>query len=104
MVLTEIIMPFRKSDRDKILAGVKTATTRKTKYGFADDTFMVGEAECRITEVHRLSLISVAKDWFREEGFRTPEDFVESWLVNHPRIGYSPGRMVFVHVFELVKK
>jgi len=102
--MTMIIIPFRKDMRDKVLAGEKIATTRKTKYGFPGDTFMVGKVMCRITEVKKLKLVSVAKDWFKEEGFKTPEEFVEVWVDIHPRIGYSPDRIVFLHLFELVKE
>ena len=102
--MTEIIMPFRKDMRDKVLAGEKIATTRKTKYGFAGDTFMVGKAMCRLTEVKKIRLYAVAKEWFKEEGFKSPEEFVEVWVDIHPRIGYNPDRVVFLHLFELVKK
>ncbi len=101
--MTEIIIPFRKDMRDKVLAGEKIATTRKTKYGFPGDTFKVGRVTCRLTEVRKLKLVSVAKDWFKEEGFKSPEEFVETWVDIHPRIGYSPDRIVFLHLFELIK-
>lgn len=97
--MTMIIMPFTKASRDKIKAGEKTATTRKTKYGFVGDTFMVAGVMYRITEVKKLMLVRVAFDWFKEEGFGSPEDFVEAWVSLHPRIGYTPGRVVFLHLF-----
>jgi hypothetical protein len=97
--MTMVIMPFTKASRDKIKAGTKTATARKTKYGFADDTFMVGGVMYRITEVKKLMLVRVAFDWFKEEGFGSPEEFVEAWVYLHPRIGYTPGRVVFLHLF-----
>jgi hypothetical protein len=94
-----VIIPFRKDMRDKVFAGEKTATTRKTKYGFVGDTFMVGTVMCRITEVRKLMLVRVAFDWFKEEGFSSPEEFVETWVDMHPRIGYTPSRPVFLHLF-----
>lgn len=97
--MTMVVMPFTKDSRDKIKAGTKTATARKTKYGFAGDMFMVAGVLYRITEVQKLMLVRVAFDWFKEEGFGSPEDFVESWVSLHPRIGYTPGRVVFLHLF-----
>jgi hypothetical protein len=98
--MTLIIMPFTQYSRNMIKAGVKTCTTRKTRYGAVGDTFLVDNVLYRITDVRRISLMRVAKDWFKEEGYLSPELFIEAWKELHPRIGYTPDRVVFLHQFE----
>jgi len=46
----------------------------------------------------------VANEYYLEEGCKTSSDFVEVWKQIHPRKGFQPSQMVWVHVFKRVKK
>jgi len=54
----------------------------------------------QIREVCKMRLSIVAYDWFREEGFRSTKEFMETWKRIHPRRGYVPDQTVWVHFFK----
>ena len=101
----KINLPFRKEFRDKILSGQKTCTSRTKQYGKFGDTFEAFGAEFTITHLERANkygytLFDIAHYHYREEGFDTPEEFIECWKKIHPRKGYDPDQTVYVHFFK----
>ena len=50
-----------------------------------------------ITEVMHIQLGTVARTYFKEEGFDCSADFVKFWLTIHP---FEPYKLVHVHKFQ----
>lgn len=104
--MTEIKIPFNEWSKDKLEKGIKTATSRNKMYGMPGDTFVVnlsdGEHTYRLKCVTKRPLLVVAKNNYREEGCKSPEEFAEVWIEIHPHKGWTPYHQVWYHTFEEV--
>lgn len=98
-----ITLPFRLSFATALFNGTKTATSRTKRYGIPGDTFIVSGRKFVLTSVRLKKLRQVAHELWEEEGCKSESDFVEIWKGIHPRKGWTPEQLVFVHEFELVK-
>jgi len=96
-------LPFRPEFEEAIRSGVKTMTSRTRRYGRVGDVLDTPFGPVRLVRVDRLPLVDVACDRFGDEGFGTPVAFTEAWARIHPRKGFVPNQLVWVHEFELVK-
>lgn len=96
----KVRVPFKTQFRDMMLSGKKTMTSRTKRYGEVGDTFDGFGATFQITNVMRCSLLLVANEYYLEEGCNSDYDFVQLWKQIHPRKGFMPNQMVYVHTFE----
>jgi len=93
-------VPFDERFRDALLQGRKQCTSRTRRYGDIGDTFTVFGAGFVFTSVVKAPLAYVAGMLYRQEGFSSPEAFIEIWQELHPRKGWNPHQRVWVHWFE----
>jgi len=99
----KVNIPFKEQFREVMLSGDKTFTSRTKKMGSYNDTFDVFSATFRINDVCRMKLNTVAYAFYKEEGCKSPDDFINIWEKIHPRKGFDPEQWVFVHIFERIK-
>ena len=97
-----IEIPFRADMREAIIAGNKYCTSRSKKYGRPGDTFKIGAKTYVLTAVLRRSLGTVASMYYEAEGTDSPDAFRSLWAEIHPRKGFDPCQMVWVHHFREV--
>lgn len=94
-----IVIPFRPEFKDRMLNRAKTTTCRTKQYGKRGDTFEIFGARFTIKEILPITLEQVAKEYFVEEGFGNPIEFIQCWNEIHPNKGYVPSQRVFLHKF-----
>lgn len=99
--MTEIYIPFLPQFEKPMLEGRKTLTTRSKKYGDVGDTFKIFGAEFRLIEVRKDLLLESCRQYLAE-GFRNSTAFIRCWNKLHPRKGYQPGELKWLHYFEIV--
>jgi hypothetical protein len=92
--------PFSAEFKEVMLNGKKTKTSRNKKYGEAGDTFKAFKKKFTLVEVKKEMLEDIAENYFREEGFETPEEFIKKWKELHTRKGWIPDQLVYVHEFK----
>ena len=94
-----IVIPFRPAFKTRMLNRIKTVTSRTKQYGKRGDTFEIFGARFTIKEILPITLEQVAKEYFAEEGFDSPTEFIKCWNEIHPNKGYVPSQRVFLHKF-----
>ncbi|MDH7514201.1 MAG: hypothetical protein QHH14_14755 [Clostridiales bacterium] len=108
MMTNFIDMPFAPDMAEAIVYGVemldgrkvfKRWTARYKPKGRPGDIFDVLHHCFKIVRVFRARLSEVA-DNYELEGFRSREEFVERWKKIHPKRGFRPDDIVWVHEFE----
>lgn len=97
-------LPFRPDFCSDILTDRKRATSRNKRYGDPGHIINTPAGPVRLLWVERVSLGFVAAEFFADEGFETPADFVEVWNEIHPRAGFDPEAKVWLHLFERVER
>jgi hypothetical protein len=97
-----IQMPFLYSFKEPLLTGIKVCTSRTRKMGKPGDTFTAFGQEFQINYVWGTSLGIVAKTLWAKEGVKSPLEFEGVWREIHPRKGFDPGQLVYVHNFSRV--
>ena len=98
--MTEVKIPFMERFREPMLNGTKTVTSRTKKYGVKGDWFRVFGAKFVIDRVDSKPLGYVAAVLWEPEGAISNEEFIEIWGKIHPRKGWLPSQMVYVHLFH----
>lgn len=96
----KIHIPFLAEFKDAMLSGRKTMTSRTKRYGEEGDTFNAFGATFKIVNVSQMSLRLIANEYYVDEGCDSDNDFVNIWKRIHPRKGFIPAQMVWVHKFE----
>ena len=96
-------VPFLQEFETPIRSGFKTATTRNSRYGNPGEMTEAFDMTLLITHVVKVPLSVVAFHFYREEGFKSPNEFIKCWDKLHPRKGYSDNQQVFLHLFVRVK-
>jgi hypothetical protein len=86
-----------------MLSGVKTCTARTKRMGSPGDTFDEFGATFVLTHVCRIPLDYVARDCWEQEGCHSIEHFQEVWRSIHPRAGFEPVQVVWLHCFKQVQ-
>lgn len=81
--------------------GIKTRTWRTRRYGITGDVFPNGKSFYSLTGIERSVMRSVPI-CFKQEGFDSPEDAIETLKEIFPQNGYQPDRMGWAHWFEKV--
>lgn len=100
--VTWVKIPFREDFRDVMLAEPsprKTQTARYDKMAEVGDCFEAFGATFTVIGVYRRPLWRVAVAYIAE-GFNTQEEFRAVWEEIHPKRGYRPLDMLWVHGFR----
>ncbi len=96
----QVTIPFQPYWFHKILTGLKTCTSRTKRYGRSGDRFSQFGANFTILSVEKHRLYYIANNLYKEEGCDSPEEFKGVWLELHPRKGWVPTQVVWVHFFR----
>lgn len=96
-----ITIPFRPQFREVMLSGQKILTARTKRFGAAGDRFQVFGATFEVVTVSQECLQDVSEHWL-EEGCTSRENFISIWLSLHPRKGYDPEELVWLHRFAKI--
>lgn len=86
-----------------VLAGTKTATTRRTRHGEPGDMFSVVDPDGRegvyvIEAIDRGHVSTICERYHREEGYGTPEGMWNALQVIYP--GITQKSTVYCHLFR----
>jgi len=96
----EIRLPFKADFKDSMLSEEKTFTSRTKRYGEIGNTFKAFGATFTIIQQFQRKLQDVADNYHKQEGFESPEEFQKVWIELHPRKGWDPEQIVWVHEFK----
>ena len=110
--MTLIQIPFSREMAIAAIEGKKIATTRGSPKGKIGDTFEVWHPDVpksescryfatplfRIIDIIEEDLIVVRNEYYRIEGFTTPEEFEHTWRQLH-RGHFTTSKPYFVHFF-----
>ena len=99
MIKLKIEIPFNGWSQEKLLQGVKSATSRYRKYGDIGDTFIQSGKCYYINLVVKLPLWFIRNYLYETEGCKTPEEFENIWIKIHPKRGFRLDDMVWYHHF-----
>ncbi len=97
----KIKIPFKKIFAIAIVASRKVATTRTKRYGKIGDCFCIGinrKIKCKILSVSKEKLCNIAKYLYREEGFKSEQEFRKFWLTIHRK--WTPEKKFYLHIFR----
>ena len=72
--------------------------------GDKGDVFHVFGGEFKIIATRRVKLGTVAEFYWKEEGADSADGFKKIWESIHPRRGYDPEQMVYLHWFLLTAR
>ena len=95
-----INIPFNHWSISKVEEGVKKATTRRKRYGFPGDRFLVNGRWFVLTDLKRVTLQDVKTKYWEVEGCDSETHFEKVWSQIHPSLGFVPGFKVWLHFFE----
>lgn len=101
MIQKLIVMPFYERFRKPLANGVKTWSTRSRKYVDVGELFSGFDMVFQCDAVLQLTFKTVLQHW-REEGFNSKQDFIETWAKIHPRVSADLYRVYYVHIFHRV--
>jgi len=100
----KVTLPFTDDMAQATIEGRKTCTTRPKRYGSIGDVFRVENGfrfETLIfNDMKHITLQQVAADYYREEGFDSPQGFIDKWCQLHPRSKWVPNQLVWTHFYE----
>jgi hypothetical protein len=94
----KVDIPFTLLSRAAIANGRKVCTTRAGRLGEVGDWFVLWGQVYVLADVQERNLGDVALELFRQEGFDSPEAFINYWQSIH-RKGFDEGRTYYVHWF-----
>lgn len=98
-----IAIPFHEDMAQAALEGRKCCTSRNQKYGKPGDVFLIRGKEFVLNEIYEEKLLIVSEVLYEMEGFLSPQGFIDKWVSIHPRLGWTPDKVVWVHVFSEAK-
>ena len=96
-----VAIPFHEQFRLAMLDGSKTQTARTKRYARVGDMFMAFGERFEVLGTTMESLWVVQESW-KAEGCTSPEEFKGIWEQLHPRRGFDPEQVVWVHRFTMV--
>ena len=107
--MTEIDIPFSREMAIAAIEGRKIATTRSEKKGKVGDLFEVEypkpyldePAVFRLLDIFSVDLSVVKQQYYRLEGFNSPEDFEKTWRTLH-RGHFTTNKPYYIHFFGRV--
>lgn len=94
-------IPFRADMAQAIREGRKTMTTRTKRYGHPGDVLDSPAGLIRLERVERVPLEQVATMYYHQEGLKSAAEFRLGWAELHPRNGFDPDQMVYLHEFSI---
>jgi hypothetical protein len=97
----KIFIPFKEHFEEAMLSGRKTWTTRSKKHGKSGDIFEIFGAKFQIIDVEQMRLGQIL-DHYKQEGCKSPEEFIRIWNTIHPKKGFNPFDVYWVHFFKLL--
>lgn len=98
----KIKIPFNLWSQDKLLFGLKTATSRHKKYGDVGDTFEMADRTYYINLIVKLPIWFIRNELYLTEGCDTPEEFEKIWTeIYHV---FKLTEEVWYHHFTKMKK
>lgn len=98
-------IPFLQRFHAAIVSGDKTMTCRYRAYGRAGDLFRGPRRTIlKLLRVEKVKLGVVAREFYREEGCASPEDFKWVWDQLHGPKAFDPLESVWLHEFEVVRQ
>lgn len=100
--MTKVEIPFLYRFKEPMLTGRKTCTSRTRKMGDPGDVFAAFGTLFQINRVWATGLAVVKTGLWKKEGVGSPEEFENVWNQIHPRKGFDPGQVVYVHNFSQV--
>lgn len=93
-----IKIPFCERFIMDIAANRKTMTTRSRRCGKMGDIFYPRRSlRCVLLGVGRKPLKEIAKKFYRQEGFKSPDEFKKFWLTIHRK--WQPDKKFYLHTF-----
>lgn len=92
-------VPFKEQFKKQLTNGEKTRTTRTEKIGDVGDEFQAFGMVFELTEVAKHPFKFIVASYYREEGFKTPEDFIMLWKKIHPK-KYKDTDEFWCHKFK----
>ena len=98
-----IKIPFTDRMTLAVLEGKKTVTSRNKKYGMFGDVFGLFDKKYMLIRIQMITLQEVKAKYWKEEGFKSPDDFEECWNKLHPRKKFVPTQKVFLHFFKEIE-
>lgn len=94
-------IPFKERFREAMLDGTKTWTSRTKRYGKKDDVFPAFGCDFLIEkDPFEMMLEEIASFHYKEEGCSSRDEFIAVWRKIHPRKGFVPDQIVWVHQFR----
>lgn len=100
--MSDVTISFKTMFKDVLLSGVKVCTARTSRNGQPGDRFEAFGAIFELKSVTEEQLHYVADLWY-QEGCTSHAHFVEVWTSIHPRAGYRPKQIVYLHRFKKVQ-
>ena len=96
-------IPFYPEMEIASLKDIKICTTRPKKYGKVGDHFKIRDEEFIIERIERHNLAYVSMYYFRQEGFKYPEEFKAMWIRIHPG-GFQPEKLYWTHFYRKISE
>jgi len=100
-------IPMLDQFHNLIMVGIKTMTTRPSRYGPIGARFKIVRTDpvmppivIEIIKVFKLELGCVAKEFWKEEGASSEENFKDIWCRLHSRTKFREDKLVWVHRFR----
>jgi hypothetical protein len=104
--MSETNIPFREDMALAVISGRKHCTTRTYKMGHVGDVFPVSwegiTRKYKLRHIEQRRLDFVAQFLYVPEGFDSATEFIDIWNEIHPRRGFQPEDVRWVHWFEEV--
>jgi ParB family chromosome partitioning protein len=92
-------VPFKAQFKKQLANGEKTRTTRTEKIGEVGTEFKAYGMVFELMEVDKKPFKVIVASYYREEGFKTPEDFIMMWKTIHPK-KYKDTDEFWCHKFK----
>lgn len=98
----QISVPFDPACREALVSGQQTVTTRRKMIGLAGSKFLAFGMVFEIVRVEPSLLEMIAANFYAQEGYPTPDAFKIGWAARHPRRGWTPGHIAYMHEIRRV--
>lgn len=93
-----------KSDVEKVIKGIKTATRRNGRYADIGEIMDLDGHQFVVHHVYSQTLGEMNDEHAKQEGYENMEKYKERILKLHPGMPWSPKMKVWVHEFAPLQK
>lgn len=101
--MARVAISFKPYFKKPMLRGVKVCTARTKKKGQELDSFQAFGVYFCLTYICKIPLRVAATLW-KQEGCRSMKHFIAVWKSIHPKTGYDPNQVVWLHKFKKVEE